>query len=170
MDPSSSSEIDPRLGLPSCELGAAAASCLIRDSNIGDERMLFVRVSSSASSNCTIVCSRGIRVNKRRAELIHATYPDCNMLEGLIGTAKESYEIRVKTAVRLIPNSVERCIILSSCHFNTRVCQNFLPLLESINLPFEERFPRAAALLPCTSTLGEFVKGIKTSQMPISSS
>lgn len=53
--PSSSSEIDPRLGLPSCDAGAAADSCLIRESSIGEERMLLVRVSSSASSNCTIV-------------------------------------------------------------------------------------------------------------------
>lgn len=92
------------------------------------------------------------------------------MLEGLVGTAEESYEICVETAVRLIPNSVERCIVLSSYHSDTKVNRNFLPLLESPHLPFEERFPRAAALLPCTSTLGEFVKGIKTSQMPISSS
>lgn len=39
-----------------------------------------------------------------------------------------------------------------------------------VNMPFDERLPSAAALLPCTSELGELVKGIKTSQMPISSS
>lgn len=64
--PSSSSEIDPRLGLPSCEPGAAADSCLMRDSNIGEDRMLFVKVSSSASSNCTIVYDRQIRISRRK--------------------------------------------------------------------------------------------------------
>lgn len=48
-----------------------------------------------------------------------------------------------------------------------RQCRSSLTTQE-ICLPFEDRLPKAAALLPWTSELGEFVKGISTSQMPIS--
>lgn len=39
------------------------------------------------------------------------TYPDSDMLEGLVRAAKESNEIRMKTAIRLVPDSVERRIV-----------------------------------------------------------
>ena len=38
------------------------------------------------------------------------------------------------------------------------------------SVPFEERFPMAAAEFPWTSTDGELVSGIKTSQIPSSRS
>jgi hypothetical protein len=36
------------------------------------------------------------------------------------------------------------------------------------NVPFDDRFPIAAALLPCTSTLDDAVRGMRTSQIPTS--
>jgi hypothetical protein len=81
------------------------------------------------------------------------------MLEGNIWRSKESDKVGMESTIGLVPHIVEWRIVLGS------YCQRGT----SVDSPFEDRLPRAAALLPWTSTLGELVKGIKTSQIPISS-
>jgi hypothetical protein len=88
------------------------------------------------------------------------------MLECDVGTAEEADEIRVETAVGLVPHSVEWRVVLGGCESQPDIN----PLLNQANCaPFEDKLPMAAALFPCTSTLGELVNGMSTSQIPISS-
>jgi hypothetical protein len=67
----------------------------------------------------------------------------------------------MKSTIGFVPDIIEWRIVL---------CGYLSAYSDWFDLPFEDKLPRAAALLPWTSTLGELVNGINTSQMPISSS
>jgi hypothetical protein len=91
-------------------------------------------------------------------------HPNSNMLECNVCTAEEADEICVQAAFGLIPDCVEGRVVFSSYVSAFRLIKRGQP-----SSPFDDKLPIAAALLPWTSTLGELVSGISTSQMPISS-
>jgi hypothetical protein len=93
------------------------------------------------------------------------------MLERSIGAAQKAEKILVHAAFWFIPNLVKCTIVIRS---RSAICTiASLSRHEYLNVrkgkPLEDKFPSAAALFPCTSELDEFVRGINTSQMPISS-
>ncbi len=72
----------------------------------------------------------------------------------------------------LVPDLIESRIVVL---VTTTICNNNSIALLRLEIdldaiPFDERLPNAAALFPCTSILDDFVKGMRTLQIPMSSS
>ena len=112
-------------------------------------------------------------VEMRRTSRLQKLYdgPYGDVLEGRVRAREETVQVSVHAAVGLIPDVIEGGVIISG---RTPICTKYVSLRtlrigDRTNQPFEDRLPRAAALLPCTSELGEFVRGINTSHIPISS-
>jgi hypothetical protein len=81
-------------------------------------------------------------------------------------------EVFMKATLRVLPDVVERSVIVrgGATFGYTEDQDTGDQACGSKNEPFEDKFPIAAALLPCTSMLGEFVSGMSTSHIPISRS
>lgn len=97
--------------------------------------------------------------------------PDGDVLEGCIRAREEPIQVFVHATFRFVPDVVEGGVVVRC---SATVCEDHTCSAMSVAqriqlLPFDERLPRAAALLPCTSELGELVNGMSTSQIPISS-
>lgn len=84
------------------------------------------------------------------------------MLESRVAACDEAVEVAVDATVGLAPVLDEDGVV-ADCDLSV--------LLEIIvmwiNIPFEDRLPKAAALLPCTSILSESVNGMRTSKTPM---
>ena len=72
--------------------------------------------------------------------------------------------------IRFVPDLIECRIVVCSRPPILKTFIRHTSIKHGGGIPLEDRLPRAAALLPCTSELGEFVRGIRTSQIPISKS
>lgn len=79
---------------------------------MGEERILLESCSSSDSSNWTMVYGSADSPLRSALQLRCFIYPDGNVLESNVGAAKEADEVCVKTAVGLVPDRVERSVVL----------------------------------------------------------
>ena len=93
------------------------------------------------------------------------------MLERSIRACQEPMQIFMHSTIRFVPYIIECWVVICGCttiYNDIDEKRNYEQSLTKI--PFDERLPRAAALFPWTSELGEFVRGMRTSQIPISKS
>ena len=78
-------------------------------------------------------------------------------------------QIAVHALVRAVPNLVEcRVVVGRSLAICERKVRSLRSILITSNVPFDDKLPNAAALLPCTSMLEDLVSGISTLQIPMS--
>lgn len=147
--------------------------CVARALSWSDERICCSSVGSVTHKAERLAFASGRGRGRQEERTIRFEQlderPDGDVLERRVLRLEEPDEVAVHAAIRLVPHGAEGRVIVG-CKERQSSQLSSKARGRNENSRFEDRFPRAAALFPWTSTLGEAVNGMRTSQIPMSKS